>query len=164
MRFSRARCLMTYDWYVFQLPVPKFIAISSTSLTLTLPVLVAISRHGLVAKAVVRWEMFLLCNIHKPHATSLARPALQWNICLRRKKRGGRGHWAGSSLSFLFWNSRPSCPFLCLTQDGEVAGKHAVEELGRATNAFHGLGNLAVVLRQLGPTCVYITGIRARGE
>ena len=93
---------MTYDWYVFQLSVPKSIAISSTSLTLTLPVLVAISRHGLVAKAVVRWEMFLLCNIHKPHATSLARPALQWDIFLKERSEEGVGIERGALFLFFF--------------------------------------------------------------
>jgi len=92
--------LMTYDLYVFQLSVPKSIAISSSSLTLT--VLVAIFRHGLVAKAVVRWEMFLLCNIHKPHATSLARPALQWDIFLKERSEEGVGIERGALFLFFF--------------------------------------------------------------
>jgi hypothetical protein len=91
---------MTYDLYVFQLSVPKSIAISSSSLTLT--VLVAIFRHGLVAKAVVRWEMFLLCNIHKPHATSLARPALQWDIFLKERSEEGVGIERGALFLFFF--------------------------------------------------------------
>ena len=91
---------MTYDLYVFQLSVPKSIAISSSSLTLT--VLVAICRHGLVAKAVVRWEMFLLCNIHKPHATSLARPALQWVIFLKERSEEGVGIERGALFLFFF--------------------------------------------------------------
>ena len=91
---------MTYDLYVFQLSVPKSIAISSSSLTLT--VLVAIFRHGLVAKAVVRWEMFLLCNIHKPHATSLARPALQWDIFLKERSEESVGIERGALFLFFF--------------------------------------------------------------